>query len=114
MIYYLDFELDPFLEVTLQVISYSFFLGISLSKVTLAPDPDKRETSVVILDSENISVSADGLNWLIKFDVLVTFFVLIDSLGIFSFTEIGATKLFFSSYLKSIIDSEFLVYFSSS
>ena len=56
-----------------------------LSWVTLAPVPDKRETPVDILDSNNISVGADGSNWLIKFDVLFNFCVLMDYLVIFSF-----------------------------
>ena len=67
MIYYLDSELGSLLEATSQVISYSFFLGIRISEVTLAPIPDKIETSVVILDSKDFSVSADGYNFLIKF-----------------------------------------------
>ena len=42
------------------------------------PVPDKRETSVGFLDSKNISISADGSNWIIKFGVFCHFSVLID------------------------------------
>ena len=57
-----------------------------LSGVTTDPDTlYKREKPVRILDSTNIYFGADGSNWLIKFGVLVTFYVLIDSLGILYF-----------------------------
>ena len=43
----------------------TFFLGIFLSGVTLNPASDKRETSVVILDSKNIYFGSDVYNWLV-------------------------------------------------
>ena len=62
VIYYLDLELGTFLEATLQAISYSFFIWIRRSRVTLDPVSDKMEDSVGILDSKNISVNSDGSN----------------------------------------------------
>ena len=87
------------------MISCSFFLVICLYGGTLAPVQDKRETSVGILDSRNIYVSADGSNWLIKLHVLITFCVLIDYLVILHFSDIGATKLSFVSSISSLGDS---------
>ena len=62
-----------------------FFIGIRIFGVTLTTVPDKRETSVDILDYKNISFGADGSNWLIKFDVLVTLCVLIVSFVVLYF-----------------------------
>ena len=59
------------------MILYYFYLGTRPSEVTLTTVPEKRETSVGILDSHNIYFGADGSNWLIKFDVLVTLHVFI-------------------------------------
>ena len=51
------------MEETYQVISYYIFLGIRISRVTLdLVPPDKRETSVGILDSRNIYFGADVFN----------------------------------------------------
>ena len=77
---------------------------------TLAPiPPDKMEISVRILSSIIITFGADGYDGLIKFGALVTLFLLIDYLGIMSFTEIGATNLSFASFFLSLYDSESLV-----
>ena len=61
------------------------------------------------MDYNNTSVSTDGYNWLIKFDVLVNFCVLIDSLVILSFSESGATNHSFYSFILSLCGSELLV-----
>ena len=98
----------------MQVISYYFFLGIRLSGLTISLVTDKRESSVGILDFNNIYVSAYGSNWLIKFDVLVTFCVLVDSLVILYCSGIGATKLSFFNSILLLGDSKLLVAYSSS
>ena len=64
-----------------------FFIGIYFSGITLAPVPSyKIETLVHILSSTIISFGADGSDWPIKFCALVTFYVLIDSLGVLFLT----------------------------
>ena len=93
---------------------FIFSRGIRNSRVTLAPVADNRETAVGILDSKNIYVHADGSNWITQFDVLFTLYVLIDSLFILSFLEIGATKISFDSSILSLGDFEFLLSSSSS
>ena len=79
----------------------SFFIGIRLSGLTPDHVPYKKETSV----------SADSYNWVIKFYVLVNLYIFIDSLVIFTFSEIGATKPSFYSSILSLGDSEFLLAF---
>ena len=76
--------------------------------------PDKIDTPVSILDYKDISFDADGSNRVIKFDVLVTFCILIDSLVILSLSEIGATKFSFDSSILSLGDYESLIASSSS
>ena len=85
------------------------------SVVTISPIPPyKRETSVLILNSTIISFGADGSNLLIKFGLLVTFCFWIYYLGIFSFSEIGATNLSFDYSFLSLDESGSLVVSSSS
>ena len=86
------------------------FSGLTLAAVP----PDKIETSVRILGFTIIYFGSDGSNWLIKFGVLVTFSVLIYSLGILYLSEIGATNFSFDSYLPPLDYSESLVVYSSS
>ena len=77
--WYLDLKFYPFLEATLQVISYYFSFLEQFSGVTLYPVPtDKRETSVRIVLSTIITFGTSGYDWPIKFGALVTFYVLID------------------------------------
>ena len=80
------------------------FLGIRLPGLTLATVPEKIETSVSILDSIHISVSADGSKWLICGFVSVTLCVLIDYFVILHCSEISAAKHYFSSYILSLGD----------
>ena len=65
------------------------------------------------MDSKNISFGADGYNWLIKFDVFFPFYVLVDYLGILSFSKFGANNFSFTSYFLSLDDSKSLVVSSS-
>ena len=88
------------------VIAYSFVLGFHLSGVTLTPITDKRETSVGILEYSNIYFGADGYNWLIRVDVFVTFYVLVDSSVVLSISELGATEYSFAFSIVSLGDNE--------
>ena len=84
------------------VISYSFFLGIHISGVTLAHVPDKRETSVGVLDTNNISCGDDGSNRLIIVDILDTLCVLVDYLVVLSISALGAKKSSFDFSILSL------------
>ena len=79
---------------------FLFFLVIRFYGVTPAPvNTDKREAPVRIFSSTIITFGAGGYYWLIKFGALVIFWVLIDSLGIMSFPEIGSNNFSFDFFL---------------
>ena len=79
------------------------FSGVTLDPV--APvTPDKTDRPVWNI----ISVGAGAYDWLIKFGPLVTFCVLIDSLGNVIFPQIGATNFSFASIFLSLDDALFL------
>ena len=78
-----------------------------VSGVTLSPvvTVEKTETSVRILGFTIIYFGAGGSDLLIKFGALVTFCVLMDSLGNIHFSKIGATIFsfdFFSYHLMNL------------
>ena len=88
------------------VIAYSFVLGFHLSGVTLTPITDKRETSVGILDYNNICFGSDGSNWLTRVQLLVTLCVLVDYLVVLSISALGDTYSSFAINISSLGDTE--------
>ena len=92
---------------------FFFFLGMCIYGVTLAPvTPYKTDISVRIF-STIIYFGAGASDWKIKSGALVTFCVLIYSVGNSFSPEIGATNFSFASFPLSIDDSESLGYSSS-
>ena len=93
--YHLDLELDTLSEKKLLVISNSLFLGILIFEVTLAPVPEKIETSVFISNTNNISCCAYVSNWLILVVILVLFYFLVDYLVVLPISALDKYVIFF-------------------
>ena len=98
------------MDAILQVISYYFYLlkcvfwGYTSSRYYR-----KNRNISLHFSSTIINFGAVGSDWIIKFGVLVNFFVLIDYLVIMSFPGIGASNFSFASFLLSLDDYESLV-----
>ena len=108
------FVIASFLDGKMMVIQYSFFLRIHLSRATLTPVTEKRETSVSILDYNNISFGYDGSNWLTIDDLLFIFCVLVYYLVVLSISRFGDIESSFAISVLSLGDTESFSDFLSS
>ena len=83
-----------------------YFSGVTLALVSPV-NPELTDRTVQSL-STTINYGAGDSDWVIKFGPLVTFCVLIDSLGNMILPQIGATTFSFDFYPLSLDDGVYL------